>query len=137
MARMNHQNTCPHAKVIASLLNNHSIRETDRDSPVSTLNVSAGQFTEHIFMRSLHEVHGENALWAGRVSPSRNSGTTGRIRMKFGLDVVPLMKVVRRTDSRPVRCCTLVAKVGSIEVRICLFTMVTLGEVCLVSGKKV
>jgi hypothetical protein len=33
---------------------------------------------------------------------------------------------VRRTDSRPVRCCTLVAKVGSIKVQICLFTMVTM-----------
>jgi hypothetical protein len=33
---------------------------------------------------------------------------------------------VRWTDGRPGRCCTLVAKAGSIKVRICLFSMVTL-----------
>jgi hypothetical protein len=36
-----------------------------------------------------------------------------------------MRKVVRWTDSRPMRC-ALVAKVGSIEVRICLFLMFTM-----------
>jgi hypothetical protein len=52
-------------------------------------------------------------------------------------------KVVRWTDSRSVRCCTLVAKVGNIEVTICLFTVVAMVtqvrpvQVFLVSVKKV
>jgi hypothetical protein len=36
-----------------------------------------------------------------------------------------MRKFVRGTDSRSVGCCTLVGKVGTIEIRICLFTMVT------------
>jgi hypothetical protein len=46
------------------------------------------------FTRSLHEEHERNALWAGRLSVRLsacfNSRTTGRIRMKFGMEVVPL-----------------------------------------------
>lgn len=46
---------------------------------------------DNVFVRYLHEVHGENAMRAGHVCPSAyfNSRTTGRIRMEFAKGVVP------------------------------------------------